>query len=345
MTGKRQHFIPRVLQRAFASHVVRDQAFAWAYRKGAEPFNSNISNIGVEGYFYSENEDPRLDRIITEFEGEFSALIACLRSDPMTASPSSSQIAQLLAHLEVRTRHLRESLLKTGTHLLDELMKFASDEEALGRYLTREMNRDPLFLQDAMASEMQKRGIPIKHLPRIMKMSRPLVKEVLPGQVAMLSALSNRIRAQLPNMLEKAAKSGHIETLVRTLAPKSKVDRFAELHFRVVKTGDVPLPLGDSVVLFHASGARAFKPFYEGEDELIAVFLPLSPCQVLVGSKLPYELDSARLRREIARCSLEYFISGEPPPEHDDLAVLIGENAYLLPEAQARSMIQKYLKV
>lgn len=343
MAGKRQHFVPQFLQRGFASHFVGDEAFTWAHRKGAQPFNTNVKNVGVEGFFYSEGADAELDRAITNFEGDFNSLVSGLRSGKADTTVDPARIAQLLAHLEIRTRHLRQSFLETGTYLLDSLMKFASDEEVFARYFRRTIQRDPSLMQDAMAKEMQKYGIPRQFLPQVMEMSKPLLEQALPETLSKMSVFAKQFRSSLPGMLKGAAKSGHIKALAGTLAPESKVSRFVGLQFRVASSDGVAFPLGDSVVLFHVAGERSFKPFFEAKDELLAVFLPLSPHHVLVGSNGSYEWDSVRLRHEIARCALEHFISSEAPPEHVDLVPVIGENAYMLSTDQIETLVSELI--
>lgn len=342
MAGKRQHFVPQLLQRGFASHFVGDAAFTWVHRKATQPFQTNVKNVGVEGFFYSVDQDAELDKAITNFEGEFSSLVSDLRSLAAPATVDAVRIAQLLAHLEIRTRHLRQSFLETGTHLLDELMRFASDEEAFGRYFRRAIERDPSLMQDAMAKEMRKYGVPMQMLSQVMEMSKPLLEQSLPRTLSQMSAFATQFRNSLPGMLNDAAKAGHIKALAGTLAPASKVNRFVSLQFRVIESV-VSLPLGDSIVLFQVAGERTFTPFFEGKDELVATFLPLSAHRVLVGSDTSYELDAPRLRSEIARCSQEHFISSEGPPEHADLVPLIGENAHLLSSDQVETMVSELI--
>ena len=341
MAGKRQHYVPQFLQRDFASHFLRDEAYTWVHRKGVEPFNSNIKNVGVEGFFYSEAADGELDEAITLFEGDLNSLVSGLRTEKSLVTVRTTQIAQLLAHLEIRTRHLRQSFLETGTNLLDQLMKFASDEDAFGRYFRREIQRDPSLMKDAMAKELQKHGIPQRFLPQVMEMSKPLIEQAMPGLLTQVSEVAQQIRSSLPGMLTGAAKSGHIKALVQTIAPDKKVSIFANLQFRVAYYDDTSFPLGDSVALLHANGARPFPPFFEGKDELLAVLLPISTHHVLIGSAWPYELEPVRLRREIARCSLEHFISSEGPSTHSDLLQYIGESAYLLSSEQIEKMVRE----
>ena len=72
MAGTRHHIVPRFLLRGFASHKVGDETYAWVYRAGREPFNTNITNIAVEGHFYTHKNRSNVDDSITDAEGPFA---------------------------------------------------------------------------------------------------------------------------------------------------------------------------------------------------------------------------------------------------------------------------------
>ena len=128
MSGKRQHFIPRFLQSGFTSHTKGDESFTWVYRKGTEPFNTNIKNTGVEGKFYSAKDGSEVDSLITDAESKFSELIYNLRSGSLNPSKNKKSIAELIAHLEARTRHIRQNFLIASSIL------FASSEKYVGSF-------------------------------------------------------------------------------------------------------------------------------------------------------------------------------------------------------------------
>lgn len=84
-------------------------------------------------------------------------------------------------------------------------------------------------------------------------------------------------------------------------------------------------------MLFNTAGKRKFKPFLDKNDELIAVILPLSPNQYLIGSN--YELDVEQysdLALEIARCSFDYFISSKNTDRARNHQSEIGTNSHWL---------------
>lgn len=82
MSGKRQHFIPRFLQKGFASHTEDGEIYTWVFKKNREPFNTNLINVGVEKYFYTDQSNSIADDKITEAEDSYSKLIKNLRTQP-----------------------------------------------------------------------------------------------------------------------------------------------------------------------------------------------------------------------------------------------------------------------
>jgi hypothetical protein len=109
MAGKRQHYLPQFLQRGFASSP--DGARTWLYRKDTVPREARMRDVGVEQNFYSVESDASLDETITEIErNEFVEIIEQCRAGVTLAASGSERLANLIAHLEVRSRHLRTGL-------------------------------------------------------------------------------------------------------------------------------------------------------------------------------------------------------------------------------------------
>lgn len=342
MSGKRQHFIPQFLQNGFASHVNGDEVFTWVYRKGSKPFNTNIINVGVEGYFYSQEGDNQVDDDITGAERRFSVLIDTLRNEADKAVVDSETLAELIAHLETRTRHLRQSFATTGNVVLEELLRFIDNQEAFGASIKRRIQKDPSFLREAMAKELKKKNLPETLLESLLDNSQPLLDQMLPSILANLHSITNQFRANLPKMLKDASKLGHITALKQTLTPQAKTEQYNRLKYRVLKSTTTLLPLGDSTTVFQVEGERKFKAFCEKGDVLQAVYLPLSPNLILIGSLSEQVPDISSLPMAIAKCSLEYFI-GSSSSEYNHLHSHVGECAYLLSEEQIDMLITEII--
>jgi len=339
VSGKRQHFVPRFLQRGFASHMNKDEVFTWVYRKDAKPFNTNIVNVGVEGLFYSQDGDNQLDDEITEAEDRYGALIDALRNDAEGTTPDADALAELLAHLEVRTRHLRQNFSSTAGSVVEELLRFIEDREVFGDYIKRRIKNDPSFVRDAMLEEFRKQNIPESLLPLVLRNGQPLLEKMLPSLLSNLPSMTEQFRALLPDLVGSASKAGHIKALKQALAPQIKAEWYRSLNYQVLRSKTKQLPLGDSMLVFQLAGERPYKPFCEKDDPVRTIYLPLSPSQVLVGSVEVTTPDLTLLPMAIARCSLEYFISNANNSENYHLQTLIGKSAHLLSKDQIETLL------
>jgi hypothetical protein len=341
MAGKRQHFIPRFLQEGFASHTSGDEAFTWVHRKGAPPFKANIINVGVEGRFYTEEDDTHADDLITDAEGPFSTLVQTLRTSTPGAV-SDPQIARLIAHLEVRTRHLRQSFLRAGDFFVSKLLDFMADEQAFIGYLERQFRRDPSILRDSMSKELARQGLPEVLLQPLM--SLPILPALMAQLRPMLPTFAEALRLTISKTLKDAAKSGHIRALKNTISPELKIQRYESLAYSVVEAADGPLLLGDSVVLFRVQGPRPYKTFLDKDDVLSSVILPLSSTRAVVGAREPVGVLPPDLPRATARCSLEYFIAAARSDANNILKDEIGEDAAPITRVELEQIIIELIR-
>lgn len=343
MSGARQHFIPRFLQRGFASHSIGDDFYTWVYRKGVKPFNANIINVGAEGQFYSNDGDNRVDDEITAIEGRLGALIDALRSDGDKAAADSASLAELIAHLEIRTRHLRQNLLALGDVVTEEVLRFADNHEAFGSFIRRQALNNPAFLRPMMLEGINKLGLSKAQSRQLLRNTAPLMKQMLPSLLAKQSSAISQIRAELPMMLKRAAKAGHIKALGKSISPPVKAERYLSLKFRTMRSTELEFSLGDSILLFQMEGERKFKPFCDKDDVVQAVYLPLNPGLILVGSDGDRTIDLSPIPMAIARCSLEYFISNSTSGAKDEQQSHIGESAHLLSQDEIDALIAEVI--
>ncbi|MBI4382300.1 MAG: DUF4238 domain-containing protein [candidate division NC10 bacterium] len=343
MATKRQHFIPRFLQEGFASHTRGGAALTWVHRKGGPPFNSNIINVGVEGFFYTEGDDTQADDLITDAEDLFSTLVRNLRTST-PAAVSDSQLPRLISHLEVRTRHVRQSFLRAGDFLVSRLLDFMADEHAFTAYLERKLWNDPSIFRESLSKELAKQGLPQALLQPLINLSAPLLPAFIAQLRPNLPKLAEALRSTLPKALKDGAKSGHIRVLKEAISPETRIQRYESLTYSVVEASDGPLILGDSVVLFRIEGPRPYKAFLDKDDALTAVFLPLSSTRALIGTHEGASVLPPDLRQALARCALEYFIAAERSDANDLLKEEIGEDAALLSRAELEEIITELMR-
>ncbi len=342
MSGKRQHFIPRFLQKGFASRSIGGETFVWVFRKGVSPYNPNINNVGVEGYFYSEGEDTEVDDSITEAEGQFANLIDQLRTES-TARVPGTLVANLIAHLEIRTKHLRESALLASEYFTSRILGFVADDGPYVDRLEKRLLSDKSALRAALTEEFAKRGMPLHFVEPALTMAAPRLPAMMPGIRAELAKIAQIVRQRLPNTLEKSAKSAHINLLRKNVSPEQRAQRYAALQYAVLELPGSGFVLGDSIVLFRVSGQRRYKAFPDKDDVLEAVFLPLSSERILMGAPGATFALPPELKQGIARCSMDHFIASENTQDNRDLHIQVGEDAALATESEMEEIIQELL--
>jgi len=342
MSGKRQHFIPRFLQEGFASHVNNDGVFTWLYRKNARPVNTNIVNVGVESFFYTDGSDTKADDMITVAEEAFSNLVKELRtSSPMRLS--DPQIPELIAHLEIRTRHLRQSFLQVGDYLVSRFLDFMGDENSYVDYLKRRFRNDPTMLRKSLADELEKRGLPETMLETIWEVSSPLLPSLIEQLKPTLRLFAVYMRSELPRRLRNAAKSGHIRALQNGVTPVGRIQRYKDLTYEVAVVRESGLILGDSIILFNVEGPKPYKTFVGKDDILNAVVLPLTSSRLLVGACEGFVVSDHNWPEAIARCSLEYFISNDNSDINRLLQGSIAEDAAPLTREELEEIITEVM--
>ena len=271
MAGKRQHFIPRFLQKGFASRVTKSGTFTWVFRRGVPPFNTNIINVGEEGHFYTYDSDVEADVLITKAESEFSDLLHSIRGG-VASSLSDSRLPQMIAHLEVRTRHLRKSIESVGHAVVSDVFAFVSEEEAFATWMKDAFRRNSPKLREMLVKGFSEKGVPSNLLEPSVRLAMSLGPSFVDQQKPHLSKLVAEFRSLLPDMTQ-ATKSGHIEALKQGIAPEAKAERYSNLRYDIIhNTGQDPLILGDSLVLFQVDGVKPCKPYLEAKDELVAVY-------------------------------------------------------------------------
>lgn len=343
MSGKRQHYIPQFLQEGFASHKSGDEIFTWVYRKDRPPFNSNIVNVGVEGFFYTYENDTLVDDNITEAEGTLSELVKTLR-ESMPTTISDPKLPGLIAHFEIRTRHFRQNFLQTGDYIVSRFIDFIADQESFTNYLLRKYQADPSLMRKYLLEALSKRGVPQNMRESMIQMCKPYIPVVMNQLKAMLPKIATDLRAIMPKQLREAAKSGHIRGLKDVDSTEVRIKKYKDFEYTIADVPDSNLILGDSIVIFQVEGQTPYKTFLNKDTILKAVFLPLSPRRVLIGAREGNYSCPPDLQQAIARCSLEYFIAHKNCDVNSSLKEYIGEYAPILTKEQLEEIIEDVMK-
>lgn len=344
MAGDRQHFIPRFLQDGFLSHSTPKGGYTWVYRKDRDPYNPNTINVGVEGHFYTNGEDRVVDDSITSLEGKLSAVVQRLRQHPL-GPVTDHAIPDLIAHLEVRTRQLREVFLKAGNHIANGFIELVADDKAFITWLEHKLRTDPSLLRDALLKQFQERGLPatlVGPVEELAKQMLPLFFEQLRPHLPSLAA---HLKSEIPAKLKAGARDGHLKALKQSLAPSIRSEKYQMMTTSLVSMKPGELILGDGAVVFETTAKKRFKSFSEKGDDLVAFYLPLAHDRLLFGTIDPDASVPNDISRIIAQCSLEYYIAYEDSPRNRELRKEIGKLAAPLSDAEFDEIVHENLRL
>ena len=337
MAGIYQHFIPRFLQKGFRVPSNGKEVRSWVYDRHREARRTNLKAIGMEGHFYAVESEPDLDDKITLAEEKvYAPLIDRLRRGELDRQCISG-IPDLLAHFEIRSRHVRQNLESAGEACIDYILQRMADPRALSELLRHHLHLgSPVFAQ---AIEEMVNADQVKQLlqDRPDLLSGDFFEPFFLMAAAQIAALGPGTK----DMIARAVKQSHIRVMSESVSPEKRADRFRALSYSLETYAPGDLPLGDSIVLFHVYGERAFSPFLDKSDELIHVVLPLASDLYLMGTTGVYQGPlSYDLPREIARCSMDYFIASESKPHLAELTHQIGSNARWLSDDEVDSIME-----
>ncbi|TNW63725.1 hypothetical protein FIM11_25365, partial [Escherichia coli] len=115
------------------------------------------------------------------------------------------------------------------------------------------------------------------------------------------------------------------------------------MHYKVLKTNQ-SLILGDSIVIFEVSGERKFKPFYESNDDLKCIYIPLDSYSLLYATPNPEDKPNVDgINKAIAQCSFDFFISKFHSDECQIFRSEIGKNAFIVTTEYIDEILSKII--
>ncbi|MGY3349025.1 DUF4238 domain-containing protein [Serratia marcescens] len=341
MSGKRQHFIPQFYQKGFLSEDHKKN-YTYQYLKDGRVLSANIKNVGTEGFFYSLNGDHSVDEVITEAETEFAMVVETLRQGKADEI-KSSDISKLIAHLEVRTRHIRASFQSSSLYLMGRMKETLMNKKVLMNYFMINIMASPDKLDELLTAEYERMMLPHQLRVQVKKILIENVGQWLPSISEKIVELYTPILTGfMDSKLPDAIKSGHLKELGKSIYPDFKTEKYNSLKYKVLNV-DRELPLGDSLVLFEVEGERRFKPFFEKNDLLKNVYIPISRNKLLWGTvdEVNPNLDDIDLY--IAECSFEFFIASVRNERLLYIQSMISKNAYIISKEEIDCILSELI--
>lgn len=329
MAGKRQHYIPRFLQRGFLADGGTGAERTYLHRRNAQPTLVGIRDVGVEEYFYSKlniDGSANLDDVITAIEQEVLEDLYCVKNANAGEHIDPVFAVHLIAHLTVRTAHVRATLQSAVNYISSELSSLFSDSQRL-RELIRvdalgSSTISTIITEEILRSKNFARlEIPIAFLKRVITYS---LREHLDENLFNYSSDTTLEYTEIQKNLKSIIRDSHINALDKALPNMSGWKKgLSDMTWQTHAVVNAILP--DCVVLAREAGQMLAPFLFCDKDKLDLILLPISHDRLLVGSySEQIDIDISLVNAASAACSDRFFIS-HCAQKNDELCVRIGE--------------------
>ncbi|MBD2207823.1 DUF4238 domain-containing protein [Calothrix sp. FACHB-1219] len=327
MSGKRHHILPRFLLKGFANKKQGEQVLTWVYHKGKKPYKNNIINVSVEKHFYGKEGEIDADTEITNVEYKYSVLIDELRNRTYSGKVvevETNLIPDFIAHLSIRTKHLRDSINESTAFVLSEiennLFEYTNFSNFKKHLLNKLKAEKPNTLLQLLLSEgsnfLDNRDLELKKL---------------------FLTYIDTVKGKVSEVIRET----HIKTLSESPNPKIRADMYQGLRWFICSS-KIPLILGDTGCLFEINGSRRFKSFHDKLDKIKYVFLPITSNKILIGSHSELsEISFQIINEAIAKSSRKFFICSEYSEYYNSLLPLIGQESELIKKDELKAIVNK----
>jgi len=304
MSGIKQHYIPQFLLSGFASRIEGNTKYCYVFRILGKSYESNIRQTGCERYFYGSAEDTIVDDLITEQEQKkYQKVLKLLKGFDRPSALDHKSLDDLIIHLAMRTKYLRENLKAIGENTCKSAKESYQDEKFIEerRATIEEMVRDIINKNPSMVPfDDAMKNLTITNLN-----FEPIVKALELTQESM----------------KATAKSSQLKFLKTPLSTQKRLDSISHLNWFVQIFPDNSLILSDAVVW--CLNSNGFTPLAMSRKEISLVVFPISHSHVIIGTEeqtYPSNITALKINEISSSLSQEYFISSIRSEQHKSLS-------------------------
>lgn len=325
MAGKRQHYLPRLLQRGFLDDPTDAAERTWLHRPGTAARLVGIRDVGVEDWFYSRKAtdgQPTLDDAITDYERDLAKNMRTLRDAALGAGIDAELAAETVVHFVLRAVHLRRIMSSGIISATDEIAALFTDPSRLGAMLGFTGPVLSLAVTDAIADNAAKlvpAGLPSALTERLMAF---LVREAGDRLVAQAIAMFCPLFPTLFNGFAAKIRDTHNSLLEKPLVENGWVAALRVFDWSVEAANDLILP--DVIALSREDGGPLEPLLFTTAADAVLVLMPVTHDRMLVGRRDPTATVDLSAFNERAAAGCEAFFIAARPFDAEDLNARIG---------------------
>lgn len=333
MSGRNQHHFWQVLQRGFGVQRKPDYTTVFVYQKDKPPFPVGTRNFGAERDFFDFRPGSGADDLITKTEHELQGLVRYLQNGGQVTADHTESISVLIAHLETRTKFLRQHFAEAVSDLMGELNQWFANPEIFKKMMKKYASDNPEKIDALLAQYVDEPSVRAALANVIIENLDMLGAEII--QSASDDA-THLMKAFAENICE-IAKQSHITAILSTTSDSVRRDRYLGLNYRMQSGFGGNLICPDTMTSFLTGGKP--KPFLDKDDRLEAVLLPLTSDLMLIGeTSASVDRTNQSVLRILASTSYTAFIASSDVPDLCRLSSRIGKNAQVLSGADIKSI-------
>lgn len=338
MAGKRQHYVPRLLQRGFLAEL--DGERTWLHRAGGPARLVGIKAVGTEDWFYSRKGAPgeqTLDDVITAFEQDLGKDVAILRTTPPGTLIEPGLAARITVHLVTRTAHLRQTIEHGIDGITNEIESIFTDPMRLGAMIGTDSPMVASSVTNAIRSTAQDlvpMGFPAPLSERLISF---LMRE-RGGELAAQAVVAlTPIFPILFKALVSRVRDSHNAIVAKPLDDYGWFRALTGFHWTIEAGVDLILP--DAVALARKTGHSLVPLLFTTADDAELILLPVAHDRVLVGRRdTATDVDLATYNAQAAASCQRFFIAASEF-DAEGLSAMIGRGpAQALAASIAESM-------
>lgn len=340
MSGRNQHHFWQVLQRGFGYERKQGYTTVFAYLKDRPPFPTTTRNIGAERDFFDLAPGSGADDQITKTEDKLQSLVKYLQNGGALTADHTISLSLLIAHLETRTKFLRQHFGETVSDLLGALNhRFKNPKQfqkLMKSYAAKNPDEIDAFLAQHVQDSVARAALTEFIIDNFDKLGADIVQSASNDAAVLMQIVAENT--------PEFAKQSHIKALLNTDEDGTRQNRYANLTYRIKSGFDGNLICPDTMVAF-LTGATS-KPFLDMGDKLEAVWVPLTSNLMLIGEpRTSSDRSPKSVLRLLAGTSHTTFIANADTPELRRLASRIGKNAEILSRADIKAIKRDTFKI
>lgn len=331
MAGKNHHHVWQMLQRGFGTKRGKYHHI-WMYDQSGEARQTSTNKFGSDDFFYGP-EGSEADKNITAFENSAQELVHIARNAAPGYNLDSSDVAPLIAHLEMRSAFLRTEISNIGRVVFETLKDHFTSEKHVQDLLRAYLKNHPELLDDVLAEHK----VPVDARQTTLTLVDLALPELIRRGGKEIVGLMNTELDPFIRSLSEVAKQAHIKSLRESFEQSPRVNLHSQLeYFTHEAEGDFILP--DTTLAFALSSGCA--PFTQKKDQIEQVILPVSSKSAIIGLRKGAALRTgASINRMLASCSYQNFIAKQQLDCFSQLAHRIGRNAELVSKSEMKRIV------